>query len=282
MEVDGYSEDQPAVPASVGATLRAAREAKGLSLAQLSTQTRITERHLGLIETDDFAALPGRTYAVGFSRTYATAVGLDSDRIARDVRSELSRMDVPGAGRSAASFEPGDPARVPSSRIAWLALLFALVLFGAGSVFFWSSYFAPAGELPAPQGEPTPHARPTVTAPAAVAPAAATGGEVTFTALAPDVWVKFYDSTGAQLLQKQLAMGESYTVPAGAQGPMLWTGRPDALAISVGGKPVPKLAEEQRTVKDVPVTADALLARPPAAPAVPQAVAPTATASPTD
>lgn len=277
MEVDGYSEDQPAPPASVGATLRAAREAKGISLAQLSTQTRITERHLGLIETDDFAALPGRTYAVGFSRTYAGAVGLDSDRIAREVRSELSQMDMPGSGRSAAGFEPGDPARVPSSRIAWLALLVAVVLFAAGSVFLWSSYLAPAGELPAPGSEPAPHARPTVTAPAAVAPAAATGDAVTFTALAPDVWVKFYDKNGAQLLQKQLAMGESYTVPADAQGPMLWTGRPDALAISVGGKPVPKLAEEQRRVKDVPVTAEALLARPPA----PPPAAPAVTASPT-
>jgi hypothetical protein len=49
---------------------------------------------------------------------------------------------------------------------------------------------------------------------------------------------------------------------------MLWTGRPDALAITVGGRPVPKLAEEERVMKDVPVTAAALLARgqPPPAP----------------
>ena len=279
MEVDGYSEDQPAPPASVGATLRAAREAKGISLAQLSTQTRITERHLGLIETDDFAALPGRTYAVGFSRTYAGAVGLDSDRIAREVRSELSQMDMPGSGRSAAGFEPGDPARVPSSRIAWLAAFAALALFVAGSVFVWSSYISPAGDLPGPASEPTQAARPAPAAavPAAAAPASVTGGAVTFTARAPDVWVKFYDKNGTQLLQKQLAMGESYTVPADAQGPMLWTGRPDALAITIDGKPVPKLAEEQRRVKDEPVTAAALLARPPA----PPPAAPAATASPT-
>jgi hypothetical protein len=59
-------------------------------------------------------------------------------------------------------------------------------------------------------------------------------------------------------------MGELFTVPADAKGPMLWRGGDDALAISMGGKPVPKLAEEQTVMKDVPVTAEALLSRSPA------------------
>lgn len=284
MTQDEEIEGPPRAPATVGEQLRAAREAKGLSLATLSTETRITERHLGLIETDDFAALPGRTYAVGFSRTYARAVGLDSDRIAREVREEISRTEMPGSTRSAVSFEPGDPARVPSGRLAWLSAFAALILFVGGSVFLWSSYIAPAGDLPAPgeTGKPVP-IRPSA-APAAPAPAPATGA-VTFTALAPDIWVKFYDRTGRQLMQKQMALNESYTVPADAQGPMLWTGRPDALAITVGGKPVPKLAEQEGRMKDVPVTAAALLARPPvAAPAAtpPPSAAPASAASPTD
>ena len=62
-------------------------------------------------------------------------------------------------------------------------------------------------------------------------------------------------------MQKQMAKGETYTVPAEANGPQVWTGRPDALAITVGGKPVPKLAESERIMKDVPVTAQALLTR---------------------
>ena len=65
--------------------------------------------------------------------------------------------------------------------------------------------------------------------------------------------------------------GETYTVPAEAQGPQVWTGRPDALAITVGGKPVPKLAESERIMKDVPVTAQALLARGTGQTAVPAA-----------
>jgi cytoskeleton protein RodZ len=111
---------------------------------------------------------------------------------------------------------------------------------------------------------------------AAATPApAATGGEVVFTALEPGIWVKFYDASGLQLMQKQMAMGERYAIPADANGPQLWTGRPDALSITVGGRPVPKLAEEQTTMKDVQVSAEALLARaaPPAAGTTPVAAA---------
>ena len=82
-----------------------------------------------------------------------------------------------------------------------------------------------------------------------------------FTALVPNLWVKFYDGNGTQLLQKQLAQGESYTVPAEVPQVLLWTGRPEALAITISGQPVAKLSEVQRTMKDVPVTAAALLGR---------------------
>ena len=84
-----------------------------------------------------------------------------------------------------------------------------------------------------------------------------------FTALDGPLWVKFYDASGAQLMQAEMARGDTYTVPADANGPMLWTGRPEALAITVGGRSIPKLADVQTTVRDVPVTAEALLARGP-------------------
>jgi len=82
-----------------------------------------------------------------------------------------------------------------------------------------------------------------------------------FTALEEGVWVKFYDATGRQLMQKQMARGERYTVPQDVENPQLWTGRPDALEITIAGRPVPRLADSQRIMRDVPVTAEALLAR---------------------
>ncbi len=90
-----------------------------------------------------------------------------------------------------------------------------------------------------------------------------------FTALEDGIWVKFYDAKGSQLMQKQMAMGESYTVPGDAAGPQIWTGRPDALAITIGGKAIAPLARSEQVMKDVPVSAAALLARPPEAAAMP-------------
>lgn len=242
----------------VGEQLRVAREAKGLSVAQVAAETRINAQHLGLIEAGKFAKLPGRTYAVGFSRTYARMVGLDEIEVADLVREELNIANAEDP-RGGATFEPGDPARVPSGKLAF-AMLFAAVLLMVGGYMFFKPYLAPGADLPALQDEQVALA----TAGADDADAAAdapAGGAVVFTALEEGVWVKFYDVNGSQLMQKQMALNESYTVPSDAEEPQIWTGRPDALAISIGGKAQPKLADELTTVKDVAVTAQALLAR---------------------
>ena len=260
------------LPLGVGERLHAAREARKLSLEQVAAETRIPQRHLLAIEAGDFAKLPGRTYAVGFARTYAKMLGLDQDDIAAGVRAELDAQS--DEGYRPASFEPGDPARVPSRALGWFAG-FAVLLLLAGGFFFFRSIFSPAGELPS-LVEPQQAQRPASARPAAApAPAAAANGPVVFTAAVPNIWVKFYDAQGKTLLQKQMALGESFTVPADAQGPMLWTGRPDALAISIGGKPVPKLADQEKIVKDVPVTAQALLMRGQPTPTLTPAPAPT-------
>ena len=272
-------EQRPAPPMGVGDRLREAREARELTLAQVAAETRIPQRHLQTIEEGDFAALPARTYAISFARNYARMVGLDHDEIAEQVRTELDAQD-PSPRHRPAGFEPGDPARVPSRALGWISVI-AVILVLAGLYAFARTFFAPAAELPslveqqaAERAEQA--ASQSATAPRTVAEAPA-GGEVVFTALAPGIWVKFYDANGLQLMQKQMALGERYAIPADAEGPQLWTGRPDALSITVGGRAVPKLAEKERTMRDVPVSAEALLARP-APPATVASPAPSPTA----
>jgi cytoskeleton protein RodZ len=248
----------------VGARLMRARESGGLSRAQIAAQTRIPERHLAAIEAGDFAALPARTYSIGFSRSYAKAVGLDPDEVAADVRTELAALETTEPRRQIQTFEPGDPARVPSARLAWIAAAGVLIVL-IGGLYLARSMFMPAGELASSLPEEGPAA---VSRTAAIAPLPV-GGAVVFTALQPTIWVKFTDGAGNQLLQKELAQGESYTIPEGQADVKLWTARPDALSITVGGQAVPKLSEVQQTMKDVPVSAAALLARGTAA-AIPQ------------
>jgi cytoskeleton protein RodZ len=245
----------------VGDRLRIAREQAGMTLEQLAAETRIPQRHLQIIEGGDWNALPARTYATGFARTYAKAVGLDPRTTVDEVRAELAASE-PGDRYRGAGFEPGDPARVPSRGLA-LFSLFAVALLLAGGFMFYNKVLSPGsgpGSLLAEERRAKQAAAPKA-APAKAGVAAPTSGQVVFTALEEGVWVKFYDQGGAQLMQKQMAKGERYMVPADAAGPQVWTGRPDALAITIGGRPMPKLADSETIMRDVPVTAEALLAR---------------------
>jgi len=67
--------------AGVGQMLREARESLGLSLRDVSTDTRVRYAYLEAIEEGRFHDLPGRTYIPAFLRTYAKRVDLDAERV---------------------------------------------------------------------------------------------------------------------------------------------------------------------------------------------------------
>jgi transcriptional regulator with XRE-family HTH domain len=254
-----------------GAMLAEARAQAKLDLAEVAARTRIPQRHLAAIEAGDYGKLPSRTYAVGFSRTYARLLGLDEREVTEQVRLDLEASDPHASPPRPDRFEPGDPAKVPSRRLAWFSAL-AVVLLVIGGLTFYRTYFSP-GLGPPPLTAPTTAAtQPRITSgPGSARPAAAAPtGPVVFTSLTDGTWVKFYDAAGKRLFEGQMARGQSFTIPADAQGPQLWTGRPNALAITIGGQAVPKLGEAEVVMRDVPVDAAALLARGrPASPAPP-------------
>jgi len=249
-----------------GAKLARARAAAGLSLADIARITKISERQLAAIEAGNYVELPSRAYAVGFTRSYAKALGLNGDGIVQLVREELAQQEPDAARRTVPAFEPGDPARLPGRKMVWFAAGGVALILLAG-LLFWPGIYAPGGSLPSI----LPSASPSVQAAApAAAPTAAPTGPVVFTATRDQVWVRFADGDDRQLFQKVLAQGESWTVPADAAAVMLTTARPDGLAITIGGRAVPPLADREQTMRNVPVTAAALLAR-----ARPPAVSPT-------
>lgn len=171
------SERQGELPlATAGAMLRAAREASGQSRTEIAALTRIPERHLRAIEESRHADLPGRTYALGFSRTYARAVGLDPETVTRALRAEIDSSESSSAAPPAQVFTPGDPARVPSTRAAWIAALVAAAVAVAGLVF-WNSYYTPGTTLPSLlpslSGSASPSAAPSATMSAPIQPPAA-------------------------------------------------------------------------------------------------------------
>ncbi|MEM6858314.1 MAG: RodZ domain-containing protein [Pseudomonadota bacterium] len=266
-EQDITPEDGPhesVSPATAGDLLLAAREDRRLSLDHVAAETRIPVRHLETLEVGDYEALPSRTYAIGFARNYARAVGLDETLI-----TDLVRQELGDAGTRYASMgqgmEPGDPAKLPSQGLAWFGGLAALIL-AFGVVAFASSYFGAgdgpgsllalgeadgASDLPDIVNEATP-----------LPPAPSAGGQVVFTALEDGVWVRFYEEGGDRLFEAQMASGDTFELPSSASEPRINTGRPDAFAITIDGREVPKLSEEPVTMGDTPISAAALLARP--------------------
>lgn len=255
------TKEAAAAPPGVGQQLRAAREKRGLTLDQVAAETRISNRHLQHIEAGEFEALPGRTYAVGFAKTYAKVVDLDQTDVADMVRAEMDLDPISSQPQS--NFEPGDPTRAPSGRLVWFSL-FAIVLLVVGMFFAARVLFAPAAELPTLAEQEEAEQAAALAAKQAEASADEDGetpsGPVTFTATGA-AWVRFSDAQDRVLMEKEMAEGESYTIPANAVGPKIITARPDLLTITIGGQSVPPLAEEMQTISGMDVSAQALLAR---------------------
>lgn len=257
---EGALDTQPDTP---GAKLRAGREALGLSLPEIATRTRIAQRQLEAVERNDYAALPGIPYAVGFARAYARAIDMDDVAIAAEVRHAVHHSDI-GANRYEA-FEPLDPKRVPSRALAWTSAVIVILLIAGFTIWRVQMFTPPTGVEIAAQEQA---AKPAAARPVGGAPVAPAAQPVVFTAV-DDVWLRIYDEAGERLKDGLMKKGEVFALPAGAKGPMILTGRPQALTVTVGGKPVAPLGAPDRTIADVPVSAQALLAR--AAPAAPVA-----------
>src|ERR1700756_1574092 len=66
---------------TLGERFRAAREARGLSLSDVSEQIRIRSVYLAAIEEENWKAIGAPGYVRGFLRTYPRFLGLDPEEI---------------------------------------------------------------------------------------------------------------------------------------------------------------------------------------------------------
>ncbi|MBF0269185.1 MAG: DUF4115 domain-containing protein [Alphaproteobacteria bacterium] len=118
---------------SVGALLKATRTRMGQDLKQVSQALRIRQLFLQAIEDGRYEDLPGPTYALGFVRSYADFLGLDSEEVVRRYRAETS-----GAATSKKELvfpSPASERRLPSGALAAAALALGVLVYGGWYAF---------------------------------------------------------------------------------------------------------------------------------------------------
>jgi cytoskeletal protein RodZ len=244
-------ETESAEVVTAGQRLREAREAKGLTIEEIAAQTRIPTRHLASLEVGDWEKLPAATYSIGFAKNYASAVGLDRNEIGDQLRSEMGGVRPTFA--SPEVYEAADPARTMPKGLVFGALallvLVVLALTWINNRSLEADPVAEVANVDAPIEPPAPAALP------AVPPAVA--GSVVLTAT-DAVWLQIKDGSTV-LKQGQMERGQTFEVPATAAAPVLTTGKPEALSITVGDRQAPAVGQPGRTVSGVSLKAADLM-----------------------
>jgi cytoskeleton protein RodZ len=133
----------------VGPALRKARQARGVSIAEASRDTRIRQEFIQALEAEEFGRLLGDVYVRGALRSYSTYLGLPADR----VLSRYAQVVGEAAPASPAAPPPseaivGAPRRRDNHRlVAMIALTLVIVAAAFGILSTRHSAPAPAGEV---------------------------------------------------------------------------------------------------------------------------------------
>ena len=121
------SDDADAPLETVGQDLRAARQRKGEDLATVSQVLKIRKDHLDALEESNFEFLPGRTYAIGFVRTYSEYLGLDPVRCVERFKAEIAGREP---DTHSPALNPIPDRKLPQGTIVLVALLVMAVAYG--------------------------------------------------------------------------------------------------------------------------------------------------------
>lgn len=196
----------------IGASLAAARRARGLGVRDAERLTCMRAKYLTALEEDRFDELPGRTYARAFLRTYAAALGLRADEFVAEFDAQHPEPD----DEEIAVFRPRRSVRLPLT-VPALATVAVVAILG-WSAWTGNSSLDPAVTPPAPAAAAaavTPRVRPHAVA-AATRPVRA----VVVRAVRGPCWIEARraTSTGTLLARRTLAQGESLTFAA----PRVW------------------------------------------------------------
>ena len=243
----------------IGTTLRTAREHRGLTLAQLTSRTKIPVAILEALERNAFDTVPRGIFLRGFLRAYASQVGLDPAEIVGQYLTECSEA-VPAPGVTASEAvaideqiqrTPVDPDFAPSGpgwgyALVVAALLVAVISMnrnGSGDAAptpVQAAEDVAAAETGAVATARSNAVQPVATAgdtlPAVIAAAGPSSGTLRFDLQAQaECWVEAVVD-GRRVVYRLMQPGERETIESAGEI-VIRVGDPAALSYSLNGTP---------------------------------------------
>jgi len=166
---------------SLGKTLAAARERRGVSRADVVAETRIPAHYIEMIESSDYGLISDQLYLMPFLRRYAAFLNLDGEEVAMRFVREVQRAEVAAVPRMSEPLALHDHKRAPWGRMAAVIIVLSTIVvlyviasehhrgeFGLHHSSPPAAPVAPSAAIPPADVAPAPMAAP---APQAQAPA---------------------------------------------------------------------------------------------------------------
>jgi cytoskeletal protein RodZ len=224
---------------SIGESLADARRRAGLTVSQVSQQTRIRESIIRDIEQGDFSACGGDFYARGHIRSIAGAVGTDPAPLISEYDTDHGPLHPL---RASEVFEHSKPIKIRERRSPSMTMIVVVVLLaiiGYAAYRLVSSHDKNSGHPAAIGGTTTsspPSTQPSPTATASATPSATPTDVTIKVAAVEECWVLLTrNSDGSQIFMGVVPAGQSMTWTE-KQGVSIRLGNPGGITLTVDGQ----------------------------------------------
>jgi cytoskeleton protein RodZ len=127
-------DDTAESPPTVGAQLRAGREARGAPLEEASRALRIDVELIEALEADQFEVFSAPVFTKGYVKRYADFLGLPVEEILEAYYAQVGRDDVPVVS-------PNAPIKLGDDRqkAMWILVVVLLGILGLAAFLWWRS-----------------------------------------------------------------------------------------------------------------------------------------------
>jgi cytoskeleton protein RodZ len=262
---------------AVGDILQRARVEKHLTLDDLEVAIRVNRAHLIAIEEGRLEDLPGRVYALGFIRAYATYVDLDSEKIIELLKQQSGKKIAP-QNISVPDTSISEDFSLPSGIIFFIIFLLFVGVLVFKSYYEDSSYLIGEQIPKVPKdlidqttllSKPDDQNSKAATIPDSDHRNIATSltdfidgdrssaDQIVLRAI-DNVWLEIRDPDRKTIFSRVLSVGEEYWIPVGQNDLTMTLGNAGGLQIIVGGQALPLLGITGQVIRKVALDPETL------------------------